>query len=85
MRPLDRVAQSKGSVGASLVIRSPALQFQDLQVFLLSVLGRTPLIALIEEGARLSEDIYVLAEGLLPFLGFLSSSLPEPLPRVCFF
>ncbi len=35
---------------------------------------------LVEEGAWLSEDIYVLAQGLLPSRG-LSSNLPEPLPR----
>ncbi len=50
-------------------------------LFTISYWQGTPLI---EEGVRLSEDIYVLAQELLPFLGFLSSNLPEPLPRVCF-
>ncbi len=55
-----------------MVIRSPA---QGLRVFFTISL-------LVKEGAWLSEDMYVLAQGLLPSRG-LSSNLPEPLPRLC--
>ncbi len=69
---LDETPGSCGPVvglcGASLVIRSPALQFQDLRVFLKYHSGQgTPPF---EEGAWLSEDIYILAQGLLPLGGF---------------
>ncbi len=58
-----------GLCGASLVSRSPALQFQGLRVFLKYHSGQrgTPPF---EEGAWLSEDIYILAQGLFPSRGF---------------
>ncbi len=65
-----------GLCGASLVSRSPALQFQGLRVFLKYHSGQrgTPPF---EEGAWLSEDIYT-SSGTVPLSGVLSSISLSP-------
>ncbi len=97
MPPVEETLASYLSVGETSSLKAPLrLSFCGIllghQVSSTAIPGPAGLFTisswqgtpLIEEGARLSEYIYVLAQGMLPFLGFLSSNLPEPLPKVCF-
>ncbi len=78
MRPLDRMA-SRRSLWSLLGQQVPSTAIPGpVGLFKISFKNGQRGTPPFEEGARLSEDIYILVQGLLPSRGFLSSVSLSP-------